>query len=97
KAREKLGHFWHRMGHSTLQLPDGPGQVAGAAVFELSTRLASPYQLNPLGLNPIRGMLIEEVDFERLRAQSPIRLLIAATRVKDGRLRLFRENETTVE
>ena len=42
-------------------------------------------------------MLIDEVDFERLRTESPIRLLIATTRVKDGRLRLFRENEMTVE
>jgi NTE family protein len=96
EARLRLERFWHRMGHSTLHLPEGADHAAGA-LFELSTRFASPYQLNPLGLNPIRGMLIDEVDFERLRTQSPIRLLIAATRVKDGRLRLFRENEMTVE
>ena len=39
--------------------------------MELSTRLASPYQLNPLGLNPIRSML-DEVDFDRIRKESPI-------------------------
>jgi NTE family protein len=97
-ARERLEHFWTRLAHSSPHLPAGPGHAAGAAaLFELSTRFASPYQLNPLGLNPMRHLLTEEVDFERLRAESPIRLLIAATRVRDGRLRLFREDEITVE
>jgi NTE family protein len=97
-ARERLDHFWHRLAHASPHLPVGPGQSPGAAaLFELSTRLASPYQLNPLGHNPMRRMLIEDVDFERLRTESPIRLLIAATRVRDGRLRLFREDEMTVE
>ena len=34
---------------------------------------------------------------ERLRAQSPVKLLIAATRVRDGELRIFRESELSVE
>lgn len=95
-ARQRLGRFWHRVGHFSPPLP--AGQRPGiAALFDLSTKLASPYQLNPLGLNPLRQMLTEEVDFERLRAESPVRLRIAATRVKDGRLRLFSENEITVD
>jgi NTE family protein len=97
EARRRLEHFWHAIGHAP-HLPIGQGHPPGAAaLFELSTRFASPYQFNPLGLNPLRGMLNEEVDFERLRAQSPVRLLIAATQVKDGRLRIFREDEMTVE
>jgi NTE family protein len=97
EARRRLEHFWHAIGHAP-HLPVGQGHPPGAAaLFELSTRFASPYQFNPLGLNPLRGMLNEEVDFERLRAQSPVRLLIAATQVKDGRLRIFREDEMTVE
>ena len=97
-ARERLGQFWHKLAHAGPSLPVGSGHGRGmAALFELSTRLASPYQVNPLGLNPLRQLLTEEVDFERLRAESPVRLLIAATRVKDGRLRLFREDEITAE
>lgn len=95
RAREKLDHFWNRVGHSTHA---GAAHAPGAAaLMALSTRLVSPYQFNPLGLNPMRQMLIDEVDFERLRAASPVRLLIATTRVKDGRLRLFREDAITVE
>ncbi len=97
EARKRLQSFWCRLGHSG-QLPVGPGQSFGlAAAFHLSSQLASPYQFNPLGLNPLRRLLANEIDFDRLRAQSAIRLLIAATRVKDGRLRLFREDEVTLE
>ncbi len=45
----------------------------------------------------MRGLLAQDVDFDRLRAASPVRLLIATTRVKDGRLRLFHENEVTLD
>ena len=97
EARKRLQSFWYRLGHSG-QLPVGPGQPFGlAAAFHLSSQLASPYQFNPLGLNPLRRLLADEIDFDRLRTQSAIRLLIAATRVKDGRLRLFREDEATLE
>ena len=36
-------------------------------------------------------------DFDRLRVHSPIKLLIAATRVSDGRLRILTSRELTVE
>ncbi len=91
-ARASLTHFWTQVAHAGPQLPLG-----AAALLQFSTRLASPYQLNPLGINPMRGLLSQDVDFARLRAASPVRLLIATTRVKDGRLRLFRENEVTLD
>ncbi len=91
-ARARLGHFWTQVAHAGPHLP-----IGAAALLQFSTRLASPYQLNPLGINPMRGLLAQDVDFDRLRAASPVRLLIATTRVKDGRLRLFRENEVTLD
>lgn len=91
-ARAKLGHFWTKVAHSGPQLPLG-----AAAVLQLSSRLASPYQLNPLGINPLRNLLASEVNFDRIREKSPIKLLIATTRVKDGRLRLFHEQEVTLD
>ena len=44
----------------------------------------SPYRFNPFNLDPLRAALAEEVDFARLRARSPMQLLIGATRVRDG-------------
>lgn len=57
----------------------------------------SPYDVNPLDLNPLRNLLAEHIDFERLRAEPPARLRIAATEVATGRARLFSERELTVD
>jgi NTE family protein len=98
-ARSRLERFWRRISDAAALTPFGHGLAGSTAVeaLELSARLMSPYQLNPLGFNPLREILAQMVDFARLRAASPVRLLIAATRVKDGSLRLFREDEITLE
>ena len=99
EARARLERFWNRVSRAPALAPFGDtatGTAALAALY-LSVRVISPYQFNPLGLNPLREILAEEVDFERLRADSPVRLLIAATRVKDGRPRLFRDRELTID
>jgi NTE family protein len=62
--------------------------------MDLMTRVFSPYDLNLLGLNPLRGILAEIIDFERL-ARSPIKLFITATKVRTGRGRIFRNGEIT--
>src|SRR5262249_15849966 len=49
---------------------------------------------NPMGLNPLRGILAETVDFDRL-IRSPILLFITATSVRTGRGRIFRNGEIT--
>jgi NTE family protein len=59
--------------------------------------LWSPYEFNPLGFDPLRRLLSESIDFEKLRKSSPIELLIAATEVATGRSRIFRRHELTVE
>ena len=61
----------------------------------MASRFLSPYQLNPFNLNPLEALLSAEVDFEALRANPPVRLLIAATAVSNGRLQIFRETELT--
>ena len=98
-ARQRLARFWRRISDAAALTPFGQGVAGSAAIdaLELSTRWMSPYQLNPLDFNPLREILANSVDFARLRAAPPVRLLIAATRVKDGRLRLFREDEITLE
>ncbi|WP_350335525.1 patatin-like phospholipase family protein [Coralliovum pocilloporae] len=65
--------------------------------FDLVSRLASPYDLNPLNLNPLIQQLDELVDFKALRADSPIRLFIAATNVQKGKIRIFEQEELTAK
>ncbi len=61
---------------------------------DLMSRVLSPYDLNPLGLNPIRSILSESVDFAHL-AEAPVKLFITATNVHTGRGRVFRNKEIT--
>jgi NTE family protein len=60
--------------------------------MDVISRLFSPYDLNPANVNPLRRILEEQIDFERLKA-SPIRLFITATNVRTGRGRVFRNAE----
>jgi len=90
-ARSRLHQFWKRVSQSAGFLPQAaPG-------FDLIMRAMSPYQLNPFNVNPLREALEAEVDFERLRAQTKVKLLIGATRVLDGHLRIFTGPDLTVD
>jgi NTE family protein len=95
EARARLEQFWRRISQAGALLAPSPSPIA--AGFELVLRSMSPYQFNPLNFNPLREALLASIDFERLRARSPIKLLIAATRVSDGRLRILTNQELTVE
>ena len=61
------------------------------------TSQLSPYQFNPFDLNPLRDILAAEVDIEAVRTGSPVRLLLGATRVRDGALRIFRNKDLTFD
>jgi len=65
-------------------------------VMDLMTRVLSPYDLNPFGHNPLRAILAENIDFDRL-ARAPIKLFITATNVRTGRGRIFRNSEITAD
>jgi NTE family protein len=48
----------------------------------------SPYDLNPLNINPLKDLIVKFVDFEAVK-KSGMPLFIAATNVQTGRLRIF--------
>jgi NTE family protein len=62
--------------------------------MDVMSRLFSPYDLNPRGSNPLRGILEKLINFERLK-DVPIKLFISATNVRTGRVRVFRNAEIT--
>ncbi len=101
-AREALNRFWHKVSLCSpqdllgTQVPEVQLTTMTGWMLDL-LRYVSPYDLNPLDINPLRGLLVEQVDFDKLRAESPFNLFIAATDVSRGKIRLFRETELTVE
>ena len=65
----------------------------GFLFTDLLARLASPYDLNPLGLNPLLDFLAERIDFDAVRDCAAVKLFIPATNVRTGRVRVFRNHE----
>src|SRR3954447_20021761 len=92
EARASLERFWSGVGASaTKNLFLHPDLVVATA------SQLSPSQFNPLELNPLRDLLAQEVDFEAIRTRSPVRLLVSATRVQDGAVRVFRTKAINLE
>ncbi|TCO82331.1 NTE family protein [Plasticicumulans lactativorans] len=108
-AREALAEFWEAVGAAARLSPAQPGllgHLLGDEGLEWSptfggllalTRVFSPYELNPLNFNPLREIVERHVDFAALRDPASPDLFIAATRVSSGRLRVFDNDELSVE
>jgi NTE family protein len=62
-------------------------------MFDFMTRVLSPYQFNPSDINPLRELLVDSIDFERLRAGGGIKLFVAATNVRTGKIKVFETRE----
>lgn len=67
------------------------------SVYLSWARFFSPYQLNPFNVNPLREILQNQLDFERLRAECKIKLFVATTQVSTGTLKLFRNKQLTLD
>jgi NTE family protein len=63
-------------------------------VTDLMSRLFSPYDLNPKDVNPLRRILAEAIDFEKI-ARAPIKIFVTATSVSTGRARVFRNADVS--
>lgn len=68
------------------------------SLFDVLTRFYSPYELNPLNLNPLRTVLERILDLDALSHESsPIKLFVAATSVRNGQPRVFSNPELTLD
>ena len=103
EARRRLAAFWRAVsvnGH----LPDLQRRVADR-LFAMPrgpwlgtlARFWSPYEFNPLNINPLKDLIVRFVDFEAIRRQSDLELFISATDVRSGELRVFTRREITPE
>lgn len=107
-ARKALRDFWeHVMSEfsgifsnpfytSLLNLFD-EGKQAGLNNYLTLTRTFSPYQLNPLDMNPLRDLVAASIDFKSLQKNCPVKLFIAATHVRTGKLKIFENREITID
>lgn len=109
QAQKRLADFW-RAASSTGNLPTLQRAVVerllsftpleGTPVqawFDALSRYFSPYDVNPLNLNPLKDLIERFVDFDALRAFADLQIFISATNVQTGRVRIFRREKITAD
>ncbi|MGO2132534.1 MAG: patatin-like phospholipase family protein [Halomonas sp.] len=108
-ARESLEKFWRQVAHmgrfspikrSPLSVLTGSwdmGYSPTNVMIDLFSRVASPYDINPLNINPLRDLVESTIDFEKVRACSVLKLFIAATNVHSGKIKIFEREELTAD
>jgi NTE family protein len=107
-ARAALERFWRRVSRAAALSPVRRGPLDmllgnwtldNSPMFiamDMASRVFSPYDLGIAAFNPLRSLLAESIDFDRLR-RSPIKIFVTATNVQTGRGRVFRNAELTIE
>ncbi len=108
-ARASLRRFWDGVAHSarlssTANAPwtaffDPFGVLTNLSLdfYSLWMRNTSPYDVNPLNLNPLRDVVDSLIDFEAVRACDAVKLFLAATNVETGRTRVFTNREISAD
>lgn len=95
-ARDALARFWLRItseaSYRSLMLV-GAFSSAGSAIA-LSPALSSG-RFDPFDLDPLRDMLMQHINFAAVQSPAAPRLLLAATRVRDGSQQIFRNADIT--
>jgi NTE family protein len=109
EARKRLAEFWRAVSvdgdlpggqrtvidrlFSFLPLENSPAQIWVKAM----SRFFSPYDLNPLNINPLKDLIERFVDFEAIRACQSPKLFVSATNVRTGHLRVFPPEQITAD
>lgn len=108
-AREALTTFWKAVSDAArfspiqrspwdqltnrFSLDNSPGYL----FFEFLTRQFSPYELNPLNINPLRDLVASLVDFKRVNHCETLKVFVTATNVRTGRARTFTQPNLSVD
>ncbi len=112
-AREKLSQFWREISRAgelyspvrttpwekVLQLYGCHSEISPTFMaFQAMTHMFSPYQLNPFNFNPLKDVLSEVVDFDRLKVcNRATRLFLSATNVRTGKIKVFENHEMSAD
>jgi len=109
EARKRLAEFWRAASLggnlpplqraaidrvlSFLPLEGTPAQ----AWFEVLSQFFSPYDVNPLNINPLCDLIDRFVDFEAVRRCESLQLFVSATNVYTGRLHVFSRRKISAQ
>jgi NTE family protein len=107
-AKEALQVYWQKVSALSARGPWAPSIIdkanpdyglehsLGFIFLEPMTHFASPYQMNPLNINPFKDLLAEAINFERVRQQTAVKLFLCATDVQTAKVKIFYGKEIDV-
>jgi NTE family protein len=100
-ARELLTKYWGATsdgGKSSIFKPGVKDILAGKFTmhnspgflfFDFLSKILSPYQMNPSGSNPLKGIIEEMFDFDLMNGNELVKIFLAATHVYTGKIKIF--------
>lgn len=108
-AREALDTFWYRVSEVGKFSPIQNTSFQRIAqnwnldwspiytLFDIMTRIFSPYETNPLNINPLKNIFEDMVDFKNLQNLKDKKLFITATNINTGQAKIFEHHELTID
>ena len=109
EARKRLTDFWHAASLGG-NLPDVQRRAVDRLFsfwpiedtpvglwMQALTRYLSPYDFNPLNINPLKDLVGRFVDFDSVKAYGDLQLFVSATNVRTGELHVFRREEMSAD
>ena len=103
-ARKALHDFWFEVSKRSGNHTNFTGnpfhntfKKMTFALTEALTHMISPYQFNPFNKNTLRDILVEQVNFDRIKKNKIHTLFLTATKVQSGRVKVFTNNDMCVD
>jgi NTE family protein len=109
EAKKRLADFWRAVSsngqltslqRSVMERLLSFTPLEGTPVqawFDALSHYFSPYDVNPLNINPLKDLIERFVDFDALRSCSDLQIFISATNVQTGRVRIFPRQKITAD
>lgn len=107
-AIDLLTEFWKRLSAEFIYSPIQPSLIdkmlsagnmnfsPGYNAFSIISNFLSPYQWNPLSINPLKDIIADLIDFKELQ-KSKMKLFTCATNVKTGQVKIFDLKEMSAD
>jgi NTE family protein len=109
-ARQALHDFWKSVSDTASMLnpisqtpwatfidPWNRNKALSFNLFDIMSRTFSPYQFNPMNVNPLRDILKKAVNFDVLNRCQETKLFIGTTKISTGKVRVFTTDEITLD
>lgn len=84
-------------GLAALTGQQSPGQTMSDVLTGFWAKSFSPYQTNPLDINPLKDFLEKQIDFERLAGFKGVKVFVLATKVSTGKAEIFSGKRLTAK